>query len=108
MRVDKSWLPEAISALAVPMLSVLLRTSPTMRTSADCMPPSAVMSWVSSSRPTVEIVWVRSPCMMAVATRWAWSSGWQMLCMLASVEGTTTSAARAKATPNHSVVCPLM
>jgi len=75
VRVLRSWLPSAISRLAVRMLKAVPRTCPTSVFRACCMSCSACMSEDASSRPDTTIGWVRSPCVMACATACASSIG---------------------------------
>jgi len=68
VRDDKSWLPAAISADAVAMVSVPLRTWPTMPTRLSFMVFRACMSWPVSSRLCAVMVLVRSPAATVSAT----------------------------------------
>ncbi len=52
VRVDRSWLPVAISLLAVPMLSVELRTWPTRVRRLEVMVPSERIRRAISSPPS--------------------------------------------------------
>ena len=67
VRIDRSWLPVAISAEAVEMLSVLERTWPTSWCSAPCIWPSARSRSPISSRRVEFSVCDRSPPAISVA-----------------------------------------
>ena len=75
VRADRSMLPLAISALAVPMLSVEPRTSPISRSNEPCIASSARSSCAVSSLPRVSMRPVRSKRAIASATSAAWPSG---------------------------------
>ncbi len=80
VRADRSWLPVAICALATAMLSVVWRTSCTMRASESRMPASERSSSPNSSpRCTSTACSRRSPSATRAASALASASGRWML-----------------------------
>ena len=75
MRADRSWLPSAISALAVAILSVLWRTWSTMRDSASLMAYSERSRSPNSSPRVTASRALRSPLAMQSAKWRAWANG---------------------------------
>ena len=100
VRAERSWLPVAISALAVLMLSDECRICPTISESASCMRASEVSSLAASSPPLVSTSRVvRSLCAIAVASRSAASIGRQIATMFSSTSGTIATAATSPTAP---------
>ena len=91
VRAERSWLPVAISALAVWMPWLVSRTSVTSLRSASCITLSDWVRSASSSLPLTVICRFRSPAAMAWAMLRASSIGATMDCELARVVGTTIS-----------------
>ncbi|MNT98560.1 hypothetical protein D3C72_2411740 [compost metagenome] len=79
MRADRSWLPVAISALAMAMLSVLWRTWCTMRPKALLMEYSERSRSPNSSPRVTDSCMLRSPPAMRSASPLACSRGRWML-----------------------------
>jgi len=100
VRLERSWLPEAISTDAVRIESAAVRSWPTIACSASCMWCSERISLEASSTPSTGfIARDRSPSAMASASASASASGVQMVCMFSSVSGTTTIAANTSTRP---------
>ena len=91
----------AISLEPVAMLSLLCRTSPTMRTSEVCMPCMARIISATSPRPCTSMGWDRSPSPMRCATALTAPSERRMRCT--TTQDSTTSSA-SPATPATSTV----
>ena len=104
VRLERSWLPEAISWLAVAMLSLESRTCATIEPSPACMPTRARCRSATSSLPCTRMDCERSPPAMAFAASRASSSGWQIERMLNHVVGPTTSTVSATAMANSTSV----
>ena len=69
VRLDRSWLPAAISAAAISMLCAESCTMPTMRRRLVVISAMEPMSWPISSWPLrTRISWLMSPWAMARAT----------------------------------------
>ena len=91
----------AISLEPAEMLSLLCRTSPTMRTGEVCMPCKALILSATSPRPCTTMGWDRSPSSMRCATALTAPSRWRMRCT--TTHDSTTSSA-GPATPATSTV----
>ncbi len=105
VRLERSWLPLAISRLAVAMFSLASRTCDTMPDNPPRMLSSARCRSATSSRPCTAIWRERSPLAMAWASSRASSMGWQIACMLSSVSGATTSTVSTSRPAKISRVC---
>ena len=92
----------AISLEPVAMLSLLCRTSPTMRTSEVCMPCMARIISATSPRPCTSMGWDRSPSPMRCATALTAPSERRMRCT--TTHDSTTSSA-SPATPTIKLIC---
>ena len=79
VRTLRSWLPVAISALAVAMLSVEWRMPPMVRDSVACMSARAFTSWPISSFERTSTRTVRSPAATRCAAPSASFTGTVML-----------------------------
>ena len=75
MRDDRSLLPDAISRDATAMVSMPLRTSPTVLPRLSFMSFRACINWPVSSPEVASTSALRSPCATRRATRTAWFSG---------------------------------
>ena len=104
VRADRSWLPVAISALAVAMLLLASRTCETMAPRLCSMCTRARCRSATSSRPTTSMRCDRSPPAMACAIWRARSRGRQIDTMFSSVSGTTTSTVMTTASTNSHLV----
>ena len=91
----------AISLEPAEMLSLLCRTSPTMRTGELCMPCKALILSATSPRPCTSMGWDRSPSPMRCATALTAPSERRMRCT--TTHDSTTSSA-GPATPATSTV----
>ena len=91
----------AISLEPVAMLSLLCRTSPTMRTSEVCMPCMARIISATSPRPCTSMGWDRSPSPMRCATALTAPSERRIRCT--TTQDSTASSA-SPATPATSTV----
>ncbi|MOA01634.1 hypothetical protein D3C78_1210540 [compost metagenome] len=100
VRADRSWLPEAISWLAVAILPLASRTWRTIAPRPFCISSSARCRSATSSRPSISARCDRSPCAIASALWRARSRGRQIDTMFNSVNGTTTAMASSTATTN--------
>src|SRR3990167_3292621 len=100
VRIDRSWLPEAISWLARATLSLALRTCETRALRPSCMAFWVRCRSATSSLPSTSTRWDRSPPAIAWASWRACSSGLQIEFMFRIVSGTTTSVATTSAAMN--------
>jgi len=95
VRTDRSWLPVAISALAVAMLSADWRMPRITRVSEACMVPRACSRWLVSSRLSrvADGCWgngLRSPEATCCATLSERDTGWVMLRVMSTEQATPT------------------
>ncbi|OFA04380.1 hypothetical protein DUGA2_19240 [Duganella sp. HH101] len=102
VRDDRSWLPRAISVLALAMVVVPRRTSPTMLTRLWFMSPSACSIWPVSSRELASKRVLRSPAATVRAMRTARASGRTMLRL--STHASVAASAMVSRPPNTSVL----
>ncbi len=98
VRTDRSWLPVAISALAMAMLSVLRRTCCTTPESASPMAPSDRSSSPNSSPPPRGTGEARSPAAMRAAAALASASGLWMPRISTTPPATIPASSSASAT----------
>ena len=105
VRCDRSWLPRAISVLAVATLSAFRRTSATTRARLVCMLCRVRSSWATSSSPWACSGCDRSPWAMRSVRCMAWRSALVMERPITAAAPMPSSSAASAAASSRVRLC---